>query len=471
MNKKGFISTSLIYTFFIVFLSLMLFLLNSYSRIRFLLEEYRYDIKNSFAEEAGADINLYFMVWDSKTGEYEVRSEMPPFGYAYEQEFSYCKNGSTIANINDSISITATKKDYCYAYYREMEKDIKLYIYTKETPSSNRVFVKNVPNETYELTNTKCTNGATIEFNEEYRKFKVISTERTECEAEFTRKEIDVLLNIYKESSSGSHIHEIDGEIRKFDLIDDIPGATYDFHSYVCENGSIVKENPVTGELSFESSKKDVCNVYYVGGNNKVEIIIMQETDSGIDGYTTGKKYSRVYTSPATGYYYIGYKCDKDNATITYNGGIFYGTSDSSTTCYVYFNKYDPSKAIINYYLEKTDGTYESVSSVPELGYIFSHGSCQNNSEFKVHNNYVEVNANASDEVCNFYYNQVNSDIKVLVYVLNRYTEKYELGDIPVVGYEMFSAGCTNGAAIEYKNNSQLEVTSEGPTVCTVYFR
>jgi len=471
MNKKGFISTTLIYTFFILFLLLMLFLLNSYSRIRFLLEEYRYDIKNSFAEESGGDINLYFMVWDSRSGEYEIKNEMPPFGYAYEPEFSYCKNGSTISYINNSIFITATKKDYCYAYFKEIEKDIKLNIYTKETISSDRVLVKTVPNETYDLTSAKCTNGATIEFDKTYRKFKIVSTERTECEAEFTRKDMDIVLNIYAESSSGNHIHEIGGTPRKFDLIDDIPGATYDFHSYVCENGSVVTEDSETGELLFTSSNKDVCDIYYVGGNDKVEIIIMQETDTGVNGYTTGKKYSRVYSSPSTGYYYIGYKCDKQNATITYSGGIFYGTSTEQTTCHVYFNKYDSSKAIINYYLEKTDGTYESVNSVPELGYVFSHGNCQNNSNFTVYNNYVEVNATSNDEVCNFYFKQINSDIKVLVYVLNRETQKYELGDIPIIGYEMFSSGCTNGAAIEYKNNSQLEVTSEGPTVCTVYFR
>ena len=45
MKKNGFVSTALIYTFFILFLLLMLFLLNSYSSIRFLMEQYKYDIK------------------------------------------------------------------------------------------------------------------------------------------------------------------------------------------------------------------------------------------------------------------------------------------------------------------------------------------------------------------------------------------------------------------------------------------
>ena len=105
MKKNGFISTSLIYTFFIVFLLMMIFLLNSYSRVRFLLEEFKYDIKESFANESIADVNLYFVIYDSTTGGYEITNEMPSFGYSYDSEFSYCKNGSKITYINNHISV------------------------------------------------------------------------------------------------------------------------------------------------------------------------------------------------------------------------------------------------------------------------------------------------------------------------------------------------------------------------------
>jgi len=56
------------------------------------------------------------------------------------------------------------------------------------------------------------------------------------------------------------------------------------------------------------------------------------------------------------------------------------------------------------------------------------------------------------------------------VYVMNRETQKYELGDVPISGYTLNNRGCTNGASIEYKN-SRLIVNAEGPTICTVYFR
>lgn len=470
MKKKGFVSTSLIYTFFIIFLLLMLFLLNSYSRVRFLLEDYKYDIKESFASLNEADINVYIMVWNHITEEYELADEVPSFGYVYESEFSYCKNGSTLTYSSGNISVTASRKDSCYVYFREIERDIVLRVYKKESASGNKVLVKNIPSRAYNLESATCTKG-TIEFNETTRKFKISSSEKTVCEAVFTRKDMDIIVNVYKEASSGTHVYKIDGVDRKFTLVGDIPGSNYTLHSYVCDNGNATITES-SGELLVDATGKDVCNVYYVGGSDKVEIIIMQESETGVSGFTTGKKYTRVYQHPGSGYSYIGFKCDDTNATVTYSNGIFTGENDTQTTCYVYFNQYNSGTAIINYYLETTNGDYESVSSIPELGYIFNSekSSCKNGSSYKVNNNYVEVNATSEDEVCNFYYDQATADIKVLVYVMNRETQKYELGSVPVVGYEMYNAGCTNGGEIKYQNSS-LIVSNDGPTICTVYFR
>lgn len=466
MKKKGFVSTSLIYTFFIIFLLLMLFLLNSYSRIRFLLEDYKIDIKESFAELNSADINLYFYVWDNKTQEYELVNSMPTFGYSFESEFSYCKNGSTIVYQNGNISVTAKRKDSCYAYFKEMEKDIILYIYTKENKDSERKLVKNIPGANYNFTNYDCTNNATLTFDESTRKFKISSTSKTVCNVEFTKKEMDIILNLYKEDANGTHEYNN----TKYTFVNELPGSNYSFDTYKCKNSNTTISIDSNGELAVDATGKDECDLYFVGGTDKVEILIMQETDTGVSGYTTGKKYSRVYSIPGSGYYYIGYLCDSSSASITYSNGVLTGISNTQTTCRAYFNKNSSGKATINYYLETTSGNYESVSSVPEVGYVFDHGSCEKGSTYKVVNNYVEVNSVSNSEVCNFYYNGTSADVKVLVYVMNRETQKYELGNIPVVGYSMYSSGCTNNASIEYIN-SGLKVTSDGPTVCTVYFR
>lgn len=471
MKKNGFISTSLIYTFFILFLLLMIFLLNSYSSIRFLLERYKYDIKDSFAEASLADINLFLMVWNENTQEYEINDEIPVFGYYYEPNYSYCKNGSTISYVNGSVSITASRRDTCYAYFRAAEKDITLRIYTKETESSNRVLVKNVPNYSYKLTNQTCTNGANLVFNENTRKFTIKATQKTVCEVEFTKREMDIILNIYKEDASGAH--EYNG--LKYQAVTDIPGMNYSFDSYTCEDGEvntvITYEN---NEIVIESPGRNECNVYFNGGSNKVELIIMQETDTGVSGYTTGLKYTRTATVPGTGYKYVGFICDNSNAFVTFTNGIFETTMDSSSesqaTCRAYFNKYS-GNVYVHYYLETSSGSYENVSSVPSIGYVYNSGmsSCNNGSTIRVDNNVVIVESENNDE-CYVYFDMANADIKVNVYVMNRITGKYVLGSVPVAGYEFYNSGCTNGASIEYIN-SALRVTAEGPTICTVYFR
>lgn len=116
MKKNGFISTALIYTFFILFLILMVFLLNNYSSTRFLVDRYRYDIEEELYELSNADINMYVFVWDATDKEYKYISDIPASGY--EQSKSYCKNKSNIEYSNGEITISAKQKDFCYIYFR-----------------------------------------------------------------------------------------------------------------------------------------------------------------------------------------------------------------------------------------------------------------------------------------------------------------------------------------------------------------
>ena len=96
----------------------MLFLINSYSSNRFLLDRYKYDIKNKFAEDSGADINVYFLVYNKYSKEYELEDQMPGTEYEYDSTLSYCKNGSTINYTANGIEVTGIKrKDFCYAYF------------------------------------------------------------------------------------------------------------------------------------------------------------------------------------------------------------------------------------------------------------------------------------------------------------------------------------------------------------------
>ncbi len=121
MKKNGFVSTTLIYTFFIIFLALMIFLINSYSKNRFMLNEYKDKIKDSYFTSDNLDLNLYFMVYNEVTKEYELEYNMPKQGYVYKEDYSYCKNGSQIVMEDGKIKVKTSKKDSCYAYF-EKEK-------------------------------------------------------------------------------------------------------------------------------------------------------------------------------------------------------------------------------------------------------------------------------------------------------------------------------------------------------------
>ncbi len=121
MKKNGFISTTLIYTFFIIFLTLMLFLLNSYSRNRYLLSTYTYDIKNSFNNNSNKDLNIILRVWNENNKEYELVEELEDIEYVLEEDISYCKNGSEIQYINKELKINTDKKDTCYIYFKPKE--------------------------------------------------------------------------------------------------------------------------------------------------------------------------------------------------------------------------------------------------------------------------------------------------------------------------------------------------------------
>lgn len=467
MKKNGFISTSLIYTFFVLFLLLMLLLLNSYSSNRFLIEQYKYDIKNSFALESTADINLFLLAWDEESQDYETVEEIPTVGYLFDSEYSYCVNGSSVSYNGSDILVSASGKDTCYAYFKESDGDIELKIYTQEKQGGPLKLVRNMPNLNYSFTSAECTSPGVITFDETARKFTINSSKKTKCEAIFTKVQNDIVLNIFKESAYGNHIYNG----IKYTEVEDIPDYRYTFGDYVCTNKDVSTTiKSVNNELVIESDGKNECNVYYNGDTSKVELIIMMQTDDGVSGYTTGLKYTKTSTIPSTGYKYVGYICDDTNATVTYNNGTFTTNATDQTVCRAYFNRYSGG-AFINYYLETSKGGYENVSEVPAVGYVYnkSKSSCNNNSEIIVDNNIVIINSVAED-VCNIYYDLVTADVKVQVFVMNKTTNKYELGSIPVAGYQLYSASCTNGASIQYRSGL-LNVSSEGPTVCTVYFR
>ena len=120
MKKNGFISTSLIYTFFLIFLTLMLLLLNSYAKNRTLLNEYKDKIKESFTVNNTTNnnnnefiINVY--VLENSERQLITYNEDMTFDENYTfQEFS-CQNSSNITfnEITRKLEIEKDTNDKC----------------------------------------------------------------------------------------------------------------------------------------------------------------------------------------------------------------------------------------------------------------------------------------------------------------------------------------------------------------------
>ncbi len=445
----------------------MLYLLNNYSRVRFLLDQYKYDIRNTFANEDGGDIGITILVWNPITHEYEQETSIPSFGYLFESNYSYCKNASEISFDNGQINVKATGKDSCFAYFKKSNDDVLVKIYTKESADAERVEVFEVPDRSYAYQSYTCNHGTEISFSEAKRELVINAKEKSECEVDFIKRSADVTLHFYKEDALGTHVFDD----LKYVEVNEAPGLNYEYYSHKCYNSDVITTiYPENGRLHIESSGQNECNVYYNGGSSKVEIIIMQETTDGVSGYTTGKRYSRSFSIPSAGYKYVGYLCDNDEATVTYHNGTFIGESVVQTTCHVYFEEYN-NNVFFNYYLETSNGTYEEVAMPPTLGYAYNSGKsyCEHNSVITMFGNTPLVDATEEDE-CHIYYYMTTNDIKVNVYVMNKNTGRYELSPAPIYGYTFYTGSCTNGASINYRNGN-LKVISDQPTVCTVYFK
>lgn len=197
MKKNGFVSTALIYTFFIIFLILMVFLVNSYSSVRFLSEQLKEEIK---IDPDVADINVFIYVYndDPSVKKYEVSNKVPGEGY-YLHADSNCENGSTIKlgiideeTDKQGLIVYANHKDKCYAYFNKLEYDVIVDIYTKDDSALNHVdSINDVDLTKYKFSSEESgciTSGSEIGFNEAGKSFTFQTTKPTECKAVFVRK-------------------------------------------------------------------------------------------------------------------------------------------------------------------------------------------------------------------------------------------------------------------------------------------
>ena len=197
MKNKGFVSTAVIYAFFILFLLLMMFLLNSYASKRLLRDRLKEEIKENDKNDS-YDIVVNFYIYNTANEDYVLTSSIPPF--LVELDHSNCDNGSEVNYDKGKVTVTAQGKDTCDLYFKRTTADIVLRVYTKDNKNAEKVEVKEVPNDNYysytadesSCNNNNNNNNVSISYNPSTG-FTINSSNDSvsspiECEAVFTKK-------------------------------------------------------------------------------------------------------------------------------------------------------------------------------------------------------------------------------------------------------------------------------------------
>lgn len=396
MNNKGFISSAVVYSFFIIFLILMVYLISSYSTVRFMLSQIKYDIRSGADLSMMGDLSLYIYVYDEEERDYTLANTIPLYGYDFE-EYSYCKNGSRISYMDGKINIVSPKKDICYAYFRQTSGDITLNMYTVDENDKNKKLVLNIPDNTYFFKEASCTKGS-ISYDSSKRKFDIKTNDKTVCNATFKKKSNIVTLKYYIEDASGKEVYED----FKYSLTSSV-GSEYSYYGYKCKNGTTLTYDRANNKFDYKEEVTDTCNIYYRGGSKLVDMKYMKENTTGVAGFTSGLFYTETINIPKIGYRYVGYKCNSDGV-ITRSGDTFIGTSSVQDTCYLYFDKYD-ANARIYYYLQTGESSYSEVFDVPSTGYKYnsSMSKCENGSVIRMEGNTAYVNSN---DTCHIYFDK-----------------------------------------------------------------
>lgn len=291
MKKNGFVSVTIIYTFFTTFLLLLVFLLNSYARADFLTEQIKQDIKDE-PKDLSADINLSVCVRDSESSACNQVNEVPkgPF----ELKTASCDDNmaqNSIKYSNGRISFRASSKVNCSVELvpKLLDININMFINNKdknkdvsEVSMENFVRTYTMPNRTYKyLPNlTKCTTLAGTELNPndyeitlnestEPREFELETKGQIVCNTYFVRKSADIELHIFMEDSNGTNLFGSNGKTyKKVNSINEIP-VDYTFNKItdkVC-TPEVAEEdfmyNSSSRDFEIYASEKTECSVYF----------------------------------------------------------------------------------------------------------------------------------------------------------------------------------------------------------------
>ena len=183
MKKNGFISMSLIYTFFLLFLTFITFLITSFRMKNNLLDEYNKRIKESFLESDVSDkrINVYII----KNGVKEKSESIPFDNYALVS--ASCNNGTIkYNNVTRKFKIKASNDTLCEVVFQDFgDVKIKMYYRNNET-------IKIMSNNfTYSCQNY----DVNTEINADVNGLNIVSNGANECNIYFLDEVGDTYAN------------------------------------------------------------------------------------------------------------------------------------------------------------------------------------------------------------------------------------------------------------------------------------
>jgi hypothetical protein len=131
---------------------------------------------------------------------------------------------------------------------------------------------------------------------------------------------------------------EDDYHSNAYHLVDNIPTYGYNYSHYNCKNNSLINYNSVSNNYSFESNKKDVCNLYFNMSNNPDIIVKFYIKDNNTYREVNSiNNISNLVLNNELSYCLNGN--ERINNTITYINNNINITTIGISNCVIYFDK------------------------------------------------------------------------------------------------------------------------------------
>ena len=307
---------------------------------------------------------------------YGLYPYIPKAGYAYNEEKSYCTNGSTIVYHEDTYDadITAYGHDVCYLYFDSTASlDLTLYVYAENIDSDGygtgqytKLETTTLPSIGYTLNNemSSCENGSTLSYLDEENLFNIDASGKDVCTAYMDAIDVDIQLKLYLQAKSGSRLYYEAKEIPNnifYELNTSKSACTGTSTLSINNQKVVIAATSKTSCVAYlDVSSGPIIESMEVINNGTTATINLTSSNLGTnptkyyfsndDGKTYQESTSASYTfdvASATPYYFTAYTTDANNK----------GSAINKTEDYLFNRYFDYTNAVQELTIPK-DGYY-----------------------------------------------------------------------------------------------------------------